>query len=314
MSDSDVESTDFVSLRQLKYWLVVVKEGSVTAASRRLAISQPALSQHLRALERRLGGALLERLPRGVQLTPLGRDLMQDAQRALATASRLDRLAKDLHGLDAGTLEIAALPSLVDSTLLEPLGRWHEERAQVTVRLHEYPRADALVQAVLGGTGDIAVSTRPPRWRGPLRHLGWEQFVVMLPPGDERAASADPVNLNDLRDRHWVLYDRANGLADFVEIVFAHAGFRPRQAVLTTQVQAAARLSAAKLGPALLPSHNVPASLARLARPLNPPVVWELTAFARSEFSPAAESFIELLSAQRWIKRPDDAIQLPQQA
>src|SRR2546430_27997 len=148
MSDFRIDPCDFVNLRQLRFWLVVIEEGSVTAAARRLAISQPALSQHLRALERRLGGPLLERLPRGVQPTPLGRALLRDARDALASATRLDRHARDVQAVRTGVLEIATLPSLVDSTLLEPLRRWHREHEGTSIRLHEFPLGSLLVDAV----------------------------------------------------------------------------------------------------------------------------------------------------------------------
>lgn len=312
MSDRQVESAEFINLRQLRFWLVVIEEGSITAAARRLAISQPALSQHLRTLERRLGGPLLERLPRGVQPTPLGRALLRDARDALAAAGRLDRRARDVQALEVGVLEIATLPSLVDATLLEPLRRWHGEHREISIRLHEFPLGSMLVDAVAAGLGDVAISNRPARWSGPVSHLGWEQFVVMLPPGDPHSRSQGPIALSEFADREWVLYEPANGLADFVAVACAQAGFRPRGAVLTSQVQAAARLAAAGLGPALLPSHNVPPELADLVRPLRPPVVWELTAFARMTLSPAAAAFIGLLRDQRWVERPDDAIVLPQ--
>lgn len=311
MSDFLVEPHDLVSLRQLWYWLVIVEEGSVTGAARRLSISQPALSQHLRALEKSLGGPLVERLPRGVQLTPLGRALQADARDVLAAASRLDRQARQAKALETGSLEIATLPSLVDSTLLKPLRRWHRQHPGTSIRLHEFPLADLLVKGVAGGTADFAISTRPAKWSGPVVHLGWEQFMVMLPPGDPRSERSGPIALSDLADHDWVLYEPANGLADYVTLACAQAGFRPRGAVLTSQVQAAAQLAAAGLGPALVPSHNVPTELAGSARPLDPPVIWELTAFARVTFQPAAAAFIRLVSAQSWAERPVDAVVLP---
>lgn len=311
MSDFLVEPHDLVNLRQLWYWLVIVEEGSVTAAARRLTISQPALSQHLRSLERSLGGPLVERLPRGVQLTPLGRTLQADARDVLAAASRLDRQARQAKALETGSLEIATLPSLVDSTLLKPLRRWHKEHPGTSIRLHEYPLADLLAKGVASGTADFAISTRPAKWTGPVVHLGWEQFVVMLPPGHPNAELPGPIDLSTMSEQEWVLYEPANGLADYVTLACAQAGFRPRAAVLTSQVQAAAQLAAAGLGPALVPSHNVPADLSSLARPLDPPVVWELTAFARMTLLPAAAAFIRLVSAQTWAERPLDAVVLP---
>lgn len=53
-----------LSLRQMEYFLTVVEESSFTRAAELLHVTQPALSHQIKALERTVGGALLERLPR----------------------------------------------------------------------------------------------------------------------------------------------------------------------------------------------------------------------------------------------------------
>ena len=68
-----------MKLRQITYLLAVVEEGSFTRAAERLSVAQPSLSQQVRALERELGGPLLERMPNGVQLTAAGRAFLPEA-------------------------------------------------------------------------------------------------------------------------------------------------------------------------------------------------------------------------------------------
>jgi DNA-binding transcriptional LysR family regulator len=76
------------SLRQLEYFIAVVDEGSFTGAAARLHVSQPGLSHQILALERAFGGPLLERLNRGVRLTPAGRIALPHARASLAHAER----------------------------------------------------------------------------------------------------------------------------------------------------------------------------------------------------------------------------------
>ena len=71
-----------MNLRQLECFVAIVEEGSFTRAAGRVGITQPSLSQHVRSLEEELGGAVLERLPRGVALTPAGRTLLPEAHAA----------------------------------------------------------------------------------------------------------------------------------------------------------------------------------------------------------------------------------------
>lgn len=61
-----------MNLRQLSYFVAIAEERQLTAAARRLHISQPPLSYELASLERELGVQLVERVPRGVTLTEAG--------------------------------------------------------------------------------------------------------------------------------------------------------------------------------------------------------------------------------------------------
>ena len=63
-----------MNIRQLACFVAVVDEGSFTRGARAIGIAQPSLSQHIRALEEELNGRVLERLPRGIALTPGGTD------------------------------------------------------------------------------------------------------------------------------------------------------------------------------------------------------------------------------------------------
>lgn len=306
----EFDDTSLVNLRHLRAWLAVVEEGSITAAARRLWISQPALSQQLKALESFVGGELLERLHRGVQPTPLGRALMDDARATLIAASRLTRKGRDFSGLEAGILEVVTLPSLVHATLLEPIRRWHREHADVAIRLHEFPLQTLLAEQVAMGVGDLAIGVNPPRWSGPVIPLGWEELMAVLPPDDPLADRSGAVELVELADRSWVLYDATNGLSSYVTAACAQAGFRPREAVSTSQVEAAVRLAIAGIGPVLVPSDNVPAGFESAARPLDPPVGWDLAAFARSDLSGPAAAFVEMLLEHERPPKPSNALEM----
>jgi LysR family nitrogen assimilation transcriptional regulator len=84
-----------MNLRTLKYFVAIADAGSFTGAAEALAIAQPALSRQMHDLERELGAPLLQRLPRGVRLTPAGATLYESAQRMLSEAQRVkSQLAK----------------------------------------------------------------------------------------------------------------------------------------------------------------------------------------------------------------------------
>src|SRR5437879_5157513 len=73
-------SVSSVDLDRLRVFAEVARQGSVTRAARRLRLQQPTVSHALAALEREVGAALLERLPKGVRLTAAGAALLPYAR------------------------------------------------------------------------------------------------------------------------------------------------------------------------------------------------------------------------------------------
>ncbi|SJZ44261.1 LysR family transcriptional regulator, nitrogen assimilation regulatory protein [Enhydrobacter aerosaccus] len=151
-----------MDLRQLRYFTAIAREGSLTAAARYLRIAQPALSQHVLALERELGARLLERGPRGVRLTESGKTLLQHALVVLQDIERAREAISDSRGAVAGHVAIG-LPTTVATFLGVPLLRAaFTEYPQLTVRLveshsgflHEWLEAGRLDLAILFNVTD----------------------------------------------------------------------------------------------------------------------------------------------------------------
>jgi DNA-binding transcriptional LysR family regulator len=297
-----------MTLRQLEYLVAVVDEGSFGAAAQRLYVSQPTLSQQVRALEAEIGGSLVERLPRGVRATAAGEALLPAARAALAAAGRARRSARMVLGLEAGELEIATVGTVALGVLPPVLRRWQSRHRERTVRLHEHRDVTALAEAVAHGSADLGIGPRPPDWPGPLEPLGWEEFVVVLPPGDPLREREEPVALAALAERDWVLFERDHALARLTEELCAAEGFTPRAAVRTAQIAAAPALAAAGLGPALVPANIVAAPQRRSVRRLDPPRARELCAFTRTEWSPLARAFLDLIAEQPWPRREADVV------
>lgn len=300
-----------VKLRQLEYFVTVVDEQSFTRAAQRLYVAQPSLSKQVAALEAEMGGPLLERLPRGIRLTPAGRALLPDARAAIRAAERAGRAVRMTHELEAGEIEIATLLSIAIGLLPDSIRTLRAEHPGVLVALHEYRHRDQLEDAVYSGVADIAVGPVPRDWRGPVASLGWEEFVLLLPDGDPVLGTPGAVDLAHLADRRWVLPAPEAGMAPLVDGACRDAGFVPRPAVHTSQVDALARFAASGLGPALIPSNVVPPDLQHLTRRLRRPLARELAAYTRSEWSPLAEAFLGTLWDAHEARRPRNAYVAP---
>jgi DNA-binding transcriptional LysR family regulator len=287
-----------MNLRQLACFVAVVDEGSFTRAARAIGIAQPSLSQHIRALEEELSGRLVERLPRGISLTPAGRALLPEARAAVRAVERGRRGARAAFALEAGELEIATVLSMAVGLLPRYIRVWHERYPDVGIRLHEFRHRSLLEDAVEQGVADFAIGPLPVRrWEGPLEPVGWEEFVIVVPPGDPLAGRRS-IRLEQLADREWVLYHQDHGLAGILEETCRRAGFSPRGSVRTSQAEGAARLASAGLGPALVPDNIVLPGIEGSVLRVVPRMIRDVAAYARTEWSPTAAAFVELLGSE----------------
>ncbi|MGC7099919.1 LysR family transcriptional regulator [Amycolatopsis lurida] len=288
------------TLRRFEYLVAVVDEGSFTRAAERLHVTQPALSHQIRALEQDAGGVLLERLPRAIRLTTMGRAMLPHARAALADAERAVCAAKQAAGLEEAELRVATVFSVSLGVLPPVLREWNRRHPGVAITLAEHRHTGELREAMLAGQADLAVGPRPLDWDGPVRTLGEEEFVLVLP-GDDPADPADSARLADFADRGWVHYAPENGLAEVLDQACAAAGFSPRVAISTAQTAVAPLLAAAGLGPALVPSNVLPDGFGGRVLRLDPPVRRELTLYTRGIPDPVSAAFAELLAETKTL-------------
>jgi DNA-binding transcriptional LysR family regulator len=298
-----------MKFRQLECFIAVVDEGSFTRAARRVGIAQPSLSQHIKTLEEELDGTLLERLPRGVSLTPAGRALLPEARIALRAFERGRQGARSALALELGELEIATVLSMAVGVLPTHIGVWHERHPNISIRIHEFRHRNLLEDAVEQGVADFAVGPRPlRRWDGPLEAVAWEEFVLVVSSSDPLAASS-AVSIADLREREWVLYHPDHGLAGIVDEVCKREGYRPRGTVRTSQAEGALRLAAAGVGIALVPDNIVTPGIECAVLRFSPRLIRDVAVYARSDWSPTAAAFVDVLRASP-RPRPGGAVSI----
>jgi DNA-binding transcriptional LysR family regulator len=177
------------------------------------------------------------------------------------------------------------------------IGVWHERHPNVSIRLHEFRHRNLLEDAVEQGVADFAIGPQPVRrWDGPLETVAWEEFVIVVAHSDPLAARRT-VRLEELREREWVLYHPDHGLAGIVEEICRRAGFKPRGTVRTSQAEGAVRLAAAGLGLALVPDNIILPGIACAALRLTPRLIRNIAVYARSDWSPTAAAFVDVLRA-----------------
>jgi DNA-binding transcriptional LysR family regulator len=189
-----------VRIEQLEYVAAVARLGSYRKAAQSLHISQPALSESVRSLERELGVDLLERGRHGARLSECGRDLLQHMMTVLDAVDRLRQAADEQHQTSRvvriGTVNTATAPLLAPA-----IRQFRETHPATAVEVVGGLQAD-IQRALLEGSTDLGLvnflegDDMPPELETTPLLLG--QAVVCLRP-DSPLASRPQVTVSDLR-------------------------------------------------------------------------------------------------------------------
>ena len=175
-----------MNLKQLEYFAAIAEEGQITAAARRLHISQPPLSYELAQLERELGTQLVRRGPRGVTLTEAGRLLHERATRILAMATATAREVSSVGKGLTGTLCLAVCGSAAGLAPGARLAELAQLAPDVSLELREGSVPEVL-ELVASGIAEVGVVRTPFSTQGlRTRYAPAEPLVAVMPPALER--------------------------------------------------------------------------------------------------------------------------------
>lgn len=191
-----------LSLRQLRYFVAISDELHVGRAAARLHLSQPALSQQLRRLERDLGVELFTRRGRGIELSPAGVELLPAARQTLHAAGELVQAAQRSSRRDREHLAIGLLAGGALELTPRLLRSFAAACPLATFTLNQYDFTDPSA-GLAGGDSDVAIVRLPFHTHGlELVGLFDEQRVAVLPEHHPLAHQA-ALSVNQLLDQPW---------------------------------------------------------------------------------------------------------------
>ena len=292
-----------MELRHLRYFVAVAEEGHVTRAAERLGIQQPPLSQQIQALERELDAQLFRRKPRGVELTPAGRALLDEARAILARTEQAVAATRRAAQGETGRIGIGFTSSASFHPFVPRAIRAFREQYPLVALALEESGTTELVEALRSQAIDAAFVRSPVGESADLtvRPLLEEPMVAALPSGHPLSNAGEPLALAALAGETFILYRRpvGPGLHDAIIAACDRAGFSPQIGQEAPRMLSTLSLVAAGLGVTV-----VPASMSRLEaegvayRRLDPSA--QLTAplnlaYRRNEISAAVRRFVGLV-------------------
>jgi DNA-binding transcriptional LysR family regulator len=214
--------------RRVLTFRAVAHERSFSRAARALALTQPAVSQQVAALEKELGAKLLAREPGGLKLTPAGETLLQHADAIAERLALADTQLSELAAAERVRLRVGAFPSALATLVPSAVAALRAEEPEAEVLIEEGGR-ELLTERVAAGELHVALAfqdaSQPRREHdGVERHdLRRETFLIALPP-DHRLAKLDKVPIAALADEPWT----APSASHLIGRACRAAGFEPR--------------------------------------------------------------------------------------
>jgi LysR family transcriptional regulator, nitrogen assimilation regulatory protein len=208
-----------MDIKQLRYFIAIAEEGSLSAAAQRVNVAQPSLSQHVIQLEQNMNVKLLERSPRGVSLTQSGEVLLAHAREIVLALDRAKEAVRSSGSTPQGDVAFG-LPSSVSMVLSVPLAE--TVRLELPqVRLRAIEAMSGFIQTWLTDhTVDLGILYDISS----IRHLSARQlanedlhFFAAPDAWPFGSAPGSPVRLRDLRDVELILPSPQHGLRSLID-------------------------------------------------------------------------------------------------
>ena len=191
---------------ELRTFVEVARDGSLSAAARRLGLTQPTVGRHIDALEAALGLTLFARSPRGLTPTPAALALEPHVEAMAAAAAALARTASGEAAADRGAVRVTA-SEIIGSEVLPPiLAAFHAAYPGIAVELALSNRTADLARR----DADVAVRMVRPTQSGLMaRRIGFSR-IGLYAHRDYLARFGEPRSLTDLARHCFIGFDRDN--------------------------------------------------------------------------------------------------------
>ena len=245
-----------MNLKDLKYLVALADAGHFGKAAERCFVSQPTLSAQLKKLEEYLGVKLVERQPKNVQLTDVGKQIVIRARRMLDEGEEIVALARSNTDPLAGKLKVGLIPTVGPYLLPRVMPKIRKAVPQLGLMLYEY-QTEELLKRLRDGEIDVGILALPVLQDGlESRALYDEAFTVALP-SRHPLADKGAIKVQDLKGQTLLLLEDGHCLRDQALEVCSRVDVREAEDFRATSLETLRQMVVAGLGITLLPEMAV---------------------------------------------------------
>lgn len=242
-----------MNLRALQYLVKLADLRHFGKAADACFVSQPTLSTQLRKLEDELGVQLVERMPRKVMLTEVGREVVERARGVLRDIEQIREVARRTRDPQAGVIRLGLFPTLGPYLLPHVVPGLHAAYPELELLLFE-EKTEVLLALLRDGRIDAAILALPVTDDGlVVVPLFREPFVVAMPQGHPLTAKA-ALTLDDLEGHTVLLLEDGHCLRAQALDICQRASAYEKPGFRATSLETLRQMVAAEVGITLLPT------------------------------------------------------------
>lgn len=240
------------SLRQLEYLVAIADLRHFGRAAQFSCVSQPTLSQQLRALEERLGVALVERGLGTAELTPIGREVAERARRLLVEVKDIRDLARRAAEGAVGTIRFGVTPTLGPYLMPEIIAALHRQSPDLRLYVREGIPAEQILELARGHV-DMLLGPLPIDGEGIVVEPLFRERLFLIAPPDHPLALKGRLERADLAGAPVLSLDPRHHFHRQVAALCAEWGMRLLADYEGTSLDSLRQMVGSGLGLSILP-------------------------------------------------------------
>lgn len=299
-----------MNLRALQYFVKLAELKHFSKAANACFVSQPTLSTQIMKLEEELGVQLVERIPRKVQLTPVGREIADRARHVLRDIDQIRQAARRSRDPETGILRLGIFPTLAPYLLPHVVPGIRERFPELKLQLTE-EKSEDILRMLDDGELDAGLLALPLDDDGLEMEILFEEPFMLAMPQTHPLCDRQQVSLADLDGRELLLLADGHCLRDQALEVCALTGAHERVDFHASSMETLRQMVSADVGITLMPVLAVKPPIAQTenmsTRPFSAPAPSRTIALVWRRSSPLGKLMHDLANCLRNL--PDGLLQ-----
>ncbi len=302
-----------INFNQLRVFYHAAKHRSFTQAARRLFITQPAVTAHIKLLEGQCNLKLFKKKGRKLYLTDEGKTLYGYAQKVFEYEKQIENAIEDMRELKRGALRLGTTKTYARYFMPFLITSFHQAYPHIRIHLDEGSSAD-MIQSLLDFRNEVAIIAKakehPDVQFIPFSH----EELVLIAPLRHRLAAKRPVAIRELADEPIIMKEVGSGTRKLVNELFERHRITPNVLMETSNTEFIKQLVQRGEGVSFVVREAVALELheGKLAAiPIRGRKIYldvSIAYLKTQHLSPPANAFLEILEKIAPTERPDQGI------